>query len=189
MKIQCFESDECSSEKDKNKRRSRNSMQKEGFSASYLHYLANKLTHDPREEIQGALEDIVAVTPDELRKESSVIEICVQDASACAEGSTAQYQVITAALPENYAREYAVATRKEDDQPQVSHAFNPDVAVQDAAQAYGRELDAQIWAKILNIGHVEIYPTAEKATRVEHYKLALGWAMRFLLYSIKSASN
>ncbi len=171
---------EWSSENIKSKMRSSIAMQKEG-----LHSLAYSLTLDPAEEIRSALEDVarkdwrsldtlLEETPDGLEAE-------VQDAPVLTAGNEAQYRTDTVALPENY-QDSGYTAADDDGDAEVSYAH------EETAERYEHEVKEHVQAQQLKMCHIELYPSAEIAERVENHKVSMGYAMRFLLYAITAAT-
>ncbi len=157
-------------------------MQKEG-----LHYLAYSLTLDPAEEIRGALEDVAGKRCQELHSldqlledaEGSALEAELKDAPVRVTGNEAQYRTDSIELPENYANEYG---GRED--VEVSYAFNPDVAWEEAKEAYEDEVEKRIQSSIIQANFLPVYPTAEMSERVKNYGISIG-SLSFVLYDIK----
>ena len=163
-------------------------MEKEGLSS-----LEYSLMHEA--EIDRALEAAAQKTWQELHSlDSLVVEelpdgVEMEDTPVYQRGNEAMYRVSSAELPDNY---HAASYRQQEiDAKDVSYSFtlSPGAVMWEApAEAYERQLDLKAHTDIMRNSHVEIYPTAEIAGRVENYKISLGFAMRCLLYTIKTAS-
>jgi hypothetical protein len=165
-------------------------MKKEG-----LHELAYSLTLDPAEEIHGAIEQAAAKSWKELPSldklleeplQAETLDAEVQEAPVKVAGAEAGYRSDTIALPENY-QQNPYSARGDDEEAEVSYQLSPAVNWMDAGAVYEQEIAEKAYARVLKQSHIEIYPTAEIAERVENHKLSLGWAMRFLLTAMKAS--
>lgn len=156
-------------------------MQKKGS----LHYLAYSLTLDPAEEIRGAITDAAARSWQELQSLDKLVDeqaeglaAEVRDTQVVVSGAGASYRTAEVELPATYENSYAVATGTEDADPEVTYT---DSAWCEAKEAYEENVDKAVQARILNIGHIELYKTSELAERVKNYGICIG-SLSFLLY-------
>ena len=168
-------------------------MKKEGLQCSE-HTLEHSLSHDTSMEIRQALHDAALRTWNELQSLDAVVErelpdgIEREDTRVYQHGNEAGYQTAQAELPVNYEASEYKQQDEEDKKPTYNFTLTPsDVMWEAPAEAYEKQLDVKAFTEIMRSHHQEIYPTAEMASRVEMYKICLGFAARFLLYTFKSA--
>jgi hypothetical protein len=165
-------------------------MEKEGTQRT----LEYSLSHDASAEIRQAVRDAALKTFKELSIDAVVSEALPdgverESAPVYQRGNEAGYRTEEAALPVNYeAAEYKAGQEERDDVPKYSFTLTPSGAMWEApAEAYEKQLDQKAFSEIMRTHHQEVYSSAELASRVEMYKLSLGFAARFLLYTFKTA--
>ncbi len=154
-------------------------MKKEGS-------LEYSVSLETEEEVHSAIAE-ASVSLDKIIGEEPVkgIEAAIAESPVLYSGNEASYRADAAELPENYRDSGYKAADDDDDEPEVSYSAG-DYAIE-AANEFDRELDAELLANTLKISNMRIPRSAEAAERLENYKISIGFAMRFLLYSIKSA--
>ena len=161
-------------------------MKKEGsYEPGYFHNLAHRLTNDPQEEIQGALEDVVNRKWDELTdKENSVLETEIKEAKVDVTNNGAHYDTQTSLLPANYdMHSYNVATGKEDDAPDMSYAFNPDIGWQNIRMEAAGEMKENLRASTLQLSYVPHFKDGATRIAVQAYNF-INRSLNFILWDI-----
>ncbi len=160
-------------------------MKKEG-----MHSLDYSLALGPEEEIRAAIDEASSGSSlDKIIEEEPAkgIEAAVAEAPVLYSGNSANYRTDDAELPGNYKDSGGRAADDDDDEAKVSYSQNGSYALE-AAEAFDSEIEAELKANTLKISNTHLAPSAEAAERLENYKISIGFAMRFLLYAIKSAT-
>lgn len=169
-------------------------MGKEGMQCSE-HTLEYSLSHDASAEIRQALQDAALRTWKELQSLDAVVErelpdgIEREETHVYQQDNEVRYRTEEAALPVNYTPgEYPTETEEHDSTSNYAFTLTPaDVMWETPAEAYEKQLDQKAFSEMMRSTHQEMYASAEIASRVEMYKIGLGYAMRFLLYALKTA--
>ncbi len=139
------------------------------------------------EEVRAAVAE-ASVSLDKIIEDEPAkgIEAAVAEAPVIYSGNEASYRSDAAELPGNYKDSGGRAADDDDDEPEVK--YSQEDYVVEAAKAFDSEIEAELKANTLKISSIHLAPSAEAAERLETYKISIGYAMRFLLYAIKSAT-
>ncbi len=155
-------------------------MEKEGISPYSVDFYVEAEVRAAIDEASsgGSLDSILEKEP------VKGIEASVAEALVLYSDNSANYRTEVVELPENYRDSGYRAADDDDDEPEVSYSANDYVL--ELAEAFDREMNAELIANTLKISNTHLPKSAEAAERLENYKISIGFAMRFLLYSIKS---
>jgi hypothetical protein len=155
-------------------------MKKEGALQYSVDFYVEEEVRAAVAEASGSLDKIIEEEP------AKGIEAAVASAPVIYSGNEASYRADAAELPENY-KDSGYKAADDDDEAEVSYSQN-DSYVLEAAEEFDSEINAELKANTLKISNTHLPKSAEAAERLENYKISIGFAMRFLLYSIKATT-